>query len=114
MRWREFRRELGVLVAVTCLIVEVAHADVRYIYDDVGRLSQVIDDQCNVATYAYDAVGNILSITRSTGGIGAPTITSITPASGNQSTVVSVAIAGQNLQGGAVTTDNPGIAVSGV
>jgi len=47
----------------------------QYIYDDLGRLSQVIDGQGNVATYQYDAVGNLLSITRNTGGVGAPTIT---------------------------------------
>jgi YD repeat-containing protein len=37
----------------------------------MGRLSQVIDGQGNVATYTYDAVGNLLSITRNTGGVGA-------------------------------------------
>lgn len=47
---------------------------VQYIYDDLGRLSQVIDGQGNVATYQYDAVGNLLSITRNTGGVGAPTM----------------------------------------
>ena len=36
----------------------------QYIYDDLGRLSQVIDGQGNVATYTYDAVGNLLFITR--------------------------------------------------
>ncbi|MBY0246044.1 MAG: RHS repeat protein [Nitrospiraceae bacterium] len=30
----------------------------QYIYDDLGRLSQVIDGQGNVATYQYDAVGD--------------------------------------------------------
>jgi YD repeat-containing protein len=39
------------------------------IYDDLGRLSQVIDGQGNVATYNYDAVGNLLSITRNRGGV---------------------------------------------
>lgn len=46
----------------------------QYIYDDLGRLSQVIDGQGNVATYNYDAVGNLLSITRNTGGVGVPTL----------------------------------------
>ena len=54
----------------------------HYIYDDLGRLSQVIDGQGNVATYQYDAVGNLLSITRNTGGVGASTITAFTPNSG--------------------------------
>ena len=32
----------------------------KYIYDDLGRLSKVIDGKGNVATYNYDAVGNLL------------------------------------------------------
>ena len=55
----------------------------KYIYDDLGCLSRVIDGQGNVATYTYDAVGNLLSITRNTGGVGAPTITGLTPNTGN-------------------------------
>jgi YD repeat-containing protein len=38
----------------------------QYVYDALGRLTQVIDPSGNVATYNYDAVGNLLSITRST------------------------------------------------
>jgi YD repeat-containing protein len=41
-------------------------APVQYLYDDVGRLIKVVDPSGNVATYNYDAVGNLLSITRST------------------------------------------------
>src|SRR5580704_7033004 len=38
--------------------------DVKYVYDELGRLVQVIDVQSgNSATYHYDAVGNLLSIT---------------------------------------------------
>ena len=37
-----------------------------YRYDSLGRLHQVGDDAGNVATYDYDAVGNILSVTRTT------------------------------------------------
>lgn len=53
----------------------IAAEQAQYIYDDLGRLSQVIDGQGNVATYTYDAVKNLLSITRNTGGMGAPTST---------------------------------------
>lgn len=53
--------------------------EVKYIYDDRGRLYQVIDAQGNFAAYNYDAVGNLLSITRSTGGIPAPEIAGISP-----------------------------------
>ena len=53
-----------VFVGSVCVYADQA----QYIYDDFGRLSQVIDGQGNVATYNYDAVGNLLSITRNTGG----------------------------------------------
>lgn len=63
-----------VLTAVACAPVLCVVApgmgvadQAQCIYDDLGRLSQVIDGQ-GVATYNYDAVGNLLSITRSTGG----------------------------------------------
>jgi YD repeat-containing protein len=39
---------------------------IQYVYDDLGRLSHVIDPTGQVAEYVYDAVGNILEIRRST------------------------------------------------
>src|SRR5947208_14072235 len=39
---------------------------IQYVYDDLGRLSHVIDAEGNVAEYVYDAVGNILEIRRFT------------------------------------------------
>jgi hypothetical protein len=42
---------VAILVLSVVLVASPAVANVRYIYDDVGRLSQVIDDQGNVATY---------------------------------------------------------------
>lgn len=62
----------------------VSVADItQYFYDELGRLSAVTDGQGNAAVYNYDAVGNLLSITRNTGGVGAPTITAFTPNTGN-------------------------------
>lgn len=43
-----------------------AQSNVQYVYDALGRLTQVIDPSGNTATYNYDAVGNLVSITRST------------------------------------------------
>ena len=64
-----------ILTVVACVLMlcmwapTLAGADqAQYIYDDLGRLVQVVDGQGNVATYNYDAGGNLLSITRSTGG----------------------------------------------
>jgi YD repeat-containing protein len=40
-------------------------------YDDLGRLSQVIDGQGNVAMDTCDAAGNLLSITCNTDAVDA-------------------------------------------
>jgi YD repeat-containing protein len=71
----------------------------QYIYDDLGRLSQVFDGQGNVATYQYDAVGNLLSITRNTGGVEAPTITAFRPNIGNAGASVNVFLTDTSLTG---------------
>jgi YD repeat-containing protein len=39
---------------------------VQYVHDGLGRLVKAIDENGNVATYTYDAAGNLLSITRTT------------------------------------------------
>ncbi len=87
MKQMTFSRVLTVVACVLMLCVlapTLAVADqAQYIYDDLGRLAKVIDGQGNVATYTYDAVGNLLSITRNTGGGGVPTITGLTPNTGN-------------------------------
>ena len=109
------RRFLVIALGLVLLQPMPTSADqAQYIYDDLGRLSQVIDGQGNVATYTYDAVGNLLSITRNTGGVGAPTITGLTPNTGNAGASVSVSITGTNLTGAALATDNPGILVRNV
>jgi YD repeat-containing protein len=63
MKQMMFSRVLTVVAfaLVLCALAPVmAVADqAQYIYDDLGRLSQVIDGQGNVATYTYDAVGNL-------------------------------------------------------
>jgi YD repeat-containing protein len=38
----------------------------------------VIDEQGHVATHQYDAVGNLLAITRNTGGVGASIAATVT------------------------------------
>jgi YD repeat-containing protein len=86
----------------------------QYIYDDLGRLSQVIDGQGNVVTCQYDAVGNLLSITRNTGGVGVPTIRAFTPNTGNAGASVNVSLTGTNLTGASLATTNPGILVRNV
>jgi YD repeat-containing protein len=49
-------------------LVQGAHAQsVSYAYDADGRLGAVADGSNNVAGYQYDALGNLLGISRSTG-----------------------------------------------
>jgi YD repeat-containing protein len=58
-----------VLVAVLLSAWAVrAQTPVRYVYDDLGRLLAVIDQNGDAATYGYDSVGNITSITRTSAG----------------------------------------------
>lgn len=85
-----------------------------YIYDDQGRLSRVIDDQGNVATYNYDEVGNLISITKSTTAQLLPQISSITPDFVRAGSIVNLTITGSNLLGSSITTDNPGIEITQV
>jgi YD repeat-containing protein len=73
MKQITFGKIVSVVTCVLLLCVSVstptAADQAHYIYDDLGRLSQVIDGQGNVATYTYDAVGNLLSTTRSCGDV---------------------------------------------
>ncbi|HEY1527863.1 MAG TPA: IPT/TIG domain-containing protein, partial [Candidatus Angelobacter sp.] len=61
---------------------------VTYAYDELGRLVAVFDTSGNAAAYRYDAVGNILSITRYTSGQIA--IISFTPAHGASGAAVKI------------------------
>jgi YD repeat-containing protein len=62
-------RRLPFLAAACCALavtIVSARSDIQYIYDELGRLVGVIDANGNAAAYHYDAVGNLLSITRTT------------------------------------------------
>lgn len=72
-----------------------AQGTVQYVYDALGRLTEVIDPTGNVASYNYDAVGNLLSITRSTTSPSALAIFSFAPSQG--SVGQTVMIQGQNF-----------------
>src|SRR5260370_33941725 len=70
-------------------------ASVQYVYDSLGRLTKVVDPSGNVATYNYDAVGNLLSITRTTSSPSALAIFGFSPAQGSGGQTV--AIQGHNF-----------------
>src|SRR5215470_9631369 len=59
---------VSVLFLASCLLVCSAvstHAQsLTYLYDDTGRLIAVVSPGTGTAVYAYDAVGNLLTITR--------------------------------------------------
>ncbi|MBI3598777.1 MAG: hypothetical protein HY201_04955, partial [Nitrospirae bacterium] len=82
-----------------------------YLYDSLGRLIRAIKPDGTVATYSYDAVGNLLAITSGSGGVGAPTITGITPSPIRAGEGWDVVVTGTNLLGGSVQTSNTGIKV---
>ncbi|WP_284616234.1 IPT/TIG domain-containing protein [Aquabacterium humicola] len=56
------RRALMLLLAIAS--VHVAAQQVKYVYDEAGRLVEVVAPNGEVARYAYDPAGNIKSIRR--------------------------------------------------
>jgi YD repeat-containing protein len=54
----------GASNAGTFTISAAAAGPINYVYDRLGRLVGVVDQQGHAATYAYDAVGNLLAINR--------------------------------------------------
>jgi YD repeat-containing protein len=80
-----FRLCLPAALFLTLPLAAVADR-AQYLYDDLGRLRAVIDASGNAAIYSYDAVGNLLSITRH--GAGEVTILSISPTQGAVDTEV--------------------------
>src|SRR5438874_13463311 len=83
------------LFVLSCASTLWAQSNVQYVYDGLGRLAQVIDPSGNTATYNYDAVGNLLSITRSTTSPSGLAVFSFSPAHGGVGQTVT--IQGQNF-----------------
>jgi YD repeat-containing protein len=77
---------------------------VQYFYDDLGRLVKVVDQNGNFATYSYDAVGNLLAITRSAlPGSGQPAVLNFTPQQGPVGATVTIQGQGFSTTPGANT-----------
>ncbi len=75
--------------AVTFFDVQtVRAADISYIYDELGRLRAVVDPGSDTAVYNYDAVGNLLSISRQSSSV--VSIIEFTPDSGPVGTAVTI------------------------
>ena len=114
------KRTVGLLTALmvwylSVLVPVLAAGDVQYVYDGLNRLVRVVNENDQVATYNYDAVGNILSIDRTTlAQLPPPSLTSITPSDLEQGTTVTVTLNGNSLLGGALSINNPDIALSNI
>jgi YD repeat-containing protein len=104
----------ALVVALVLLATGHASADIVYLYDDLGRLVRVILADGNAATYHYDAVGNILQITRESGVSQTTTIDSQSASTGGQGQVVPLTITGTNLSGATLVCTTPGITVQNV
>lgn len=114
-------RSIAVASSITPLLCALllscatpAFADIRYLYDELGRLVRVIREDGEAASYHYDAVGNILRITRESGVAQTTTVDSQSAASGSRQTSVTVALTGSNLIGAGVFSAVPGISVQSV
>ncbi len=80
------------LIVGLALCAQAQQAVIHYVYDDLGRLVGVVDQEGNAATYTYDAVGNILAVGRHNVGdkAGPVAITLISPNKGKIGTAVSI------------------------
>src|SRR5262245_21561284 len=85
-----FRCALGVLTLV-CGVCTSAGAT-SYVYDDAGRVIQILASDGSSIRYQYDSVGNMTSTIRVAAGAFA--INSFAPASGNVGTSVTIDGAG--------------------
>jgi YD repeat-containing protein len=71
------------LFAFSLIILDPSFAgETQYAYDDLGRLTAVVDDSGNTAIYNYDAVGNLLGIDRFTPGASGIGIYALLPGKG--------------------------------
>jgi len=94
---------VAVLLAMALAWARPLAADqAQYFYDELGRLTGVMDGQGNVAVYNYDEVGNLLSIERFTPGATGIGIFLFTPTSALVGTDVEIRGFGFST----TTTDN--------
>lgn len=105
---------LGMILASSLGQLDAEEPKVLYFYDDLGRLKRVIDEQGDVRTYRYDAVGNICAIEAGPGAcpVGPPVVTSIQSAPCLAGTSCQITIEGSSLLGAAVVSGNAQAPVS--
>ena len=66
MTWNHTYAAARAIALSLCLLTTapLSGADISYVYDNLGRVLAVIDPASDTAVYAYDAVGNLIGITR--------------------------------------------------
>jgi YD repeat-containing protein len=90
----------GSATTANAILQLLAANPIKYVYDELGRLQAVINPSGDTATYRYDAMGNILSISRASSS--QLSIISFTPQKGVVGSSVTIngtgfgATAGQN------------------
>lgn len=102
------------MLAVGLLAPGAARADVVYLCDDLGRLVRVIREDGEAASYQYDAVGNLLAVTRQSGLSQTTAIAAQSATSGAQGATVPLTLTGTNLIGATVVCTTPGVTVQDV
>ncbi len=83
----------------------------QYIYDDIGRLSRVVNQDGSYLFYVYDAVGNLTAINTGVASPNPPALSSINPALLFIGARVPVTITGTNLITTKNLTTNPAMPV---
>jgi YD repeat-containing protein len=82
---------IAVIITLVPSLLAQTNIPIQYFYDHLGRLTKVVDQNGNVAAYHYDAVGNLLSITRTTLPTNnGPAILNFTPQQGPATQVVTI------------------------
>jgi YVTN family beta-propeller protein/YD repeat-containing protein len=103
---------LLLLLVVFLVTARPAAADVVYLYDSLGRLVRVIDQNGEAATSVYDAVGNVLQILRQSGVAQDQTsLASVTPPAAAQGGQVTLTFTGTNLAGASLLDPPTGLSI---
>ncbi len=101
---------LGVLLLLPLPVA----ADIRHLYDELGRLVRTILEDGQSASWHWDSVGNLTRITRESGVAQTTTVSSTSTSVLAQGTTVVVTISGSNLIGAGLFTAAPGLTLQNV
>ncbi len=88
VRFLTITQALLVLALALVVVKGQSGNQITYVYDELGRLVAVIDPVSETAVYSYDAVGNILNISRYSSSV--VSIVEFTPNSGSIGATVTI------------------------